>query len=79
MATVLSTLVSSYNRTFSYRSPSLESFDDEDDSLQFSPFLSGINVPIITISESEFDSESPIRLNGTQISTLYRLNHFKLK
>ena len=55
MGTVLSTFVSSYNRTFSYRSPSLESFDDEDDSLQFSPFLSRINVPIITISDSDSD------------------------
>ena len=60
MGTVLSTFVSSYNRTFSYRNPSNESLNEEDDFLQFSPFLSRIDVQMITISESDSDSETPI-------------------
>ena len=49
---VLSTFIVDYNENFSYRNPLSESLD-EDDFLQFSPILSRVNIPIITISDSE--------------------------
>ena len=54
MGSVLSTFVVDYNRNFSYRTPLVDS-SDEEDFLQFSPILSRINVQIITISDTDSD------------------------